>query len=133
MLPEISVLILFTHSIFYFIDLREKKLGFNVSLIDGFIGWFWYVPWPGIVPETWKYWDDPSAELPGQELQRIYFKIYFCCCLQQYSNYKVFHVMHPSHNPVKENQLFCLYFIFLLLKIGSFSYYISNLFFVSYM
>ena len=64
-----------------FIDFREKEEGreththththwFVVPLIYAFMGWFLYVPWPGIEPATLAYWDDTLtnwATWPGPE------------------------------------------------------------------
>ena len=45
---------------------RERDHSLSVSLTYTFIGWFLYVPWPGIEPATMVYWEDAPTELPGQ-------------------------------------------------------------------
>ena len=45
------------HFFIIIIDLRERDW-FAVPLIYAFIGWFFYVAWPGIKPVTLVYQDD---------------------------------------------------------------------------
>ena len=50
---------------------EREKHWFVVSLIYAFIGWFLYMPWPGIEPTTLEYQDDAPtnwATQPGSEL-----------------------------------------------------------------
>ena len=45
---------------------KERNNRYVVPLLYSFIGWFLYVPWPGIEPTTLVYLDNT---LPGQGLQ----------------------------------------------------------------
>ena len=60
---------------------KREKCQFVVPLIHALIGWFLYVPWPGIKPTTLAHWvNAPTNWAPGQGPYHSLFKkdlIYF--------------------------------------------------------
>ena len=65
---------LFIYLFIYIIDFRERSIYYFTYT---FIGWFLYVPWLGIKPETLAYWGNAlPTELSGQGQETVFKKTY---------------------------------------------------------
>ena len=96
----VCIIFLFVPYLKNFFDFRERQRKereserhqFVVLLIYAFIGWFFYVPWPGIEPTTLhiRMILQPT-ELHSQGLLHTYFiyivECLFLCLLKKFLNY----------------------------------------------
>ena len=100
--------VLKSYSILQFlcIDFREKHQ-FVAALIYTFIGWFLYVPWPGIKPTTWEYWDNTLtkwATRPGWKSYTFWIKkkvISWCDFFNLWRSSVYIHSL-PSVSPLQD-------------------------------
>ena len=51
---------------------EREKHWFVVPLIYSFVGWFLYVPWPGIEPTTVAHWDNALTNWASYLARAIY-------------------------------------------------------------